>query len=190
MLRVSARPLIFSQHQSPLSSVSRFRARSTVSNASEEDLQEARKWLEQVHAETIPRDIGELSFSRSSGPGGQNVNKVNSKATLKVPLDALFKHIPVALHHEIKASRYVAERSNAIIIQADDNRKQNDNAHSCYARLHQMIIAAGRNAVPGETSAEQAKHVRNLQKTDNERRLKTKKQHSAKKSSRRGSGYD
>ena len=28
----------------------------------------------------------ELSFSRSSGPGGQNVNKVNSKTTLRVDL--------------------------------------------------------------------------------------------------------
>jgi peptidyl-tRNA hydrolase ICT1 len=132
-----------------------------------------------------------------------NVTRVNSKATLKVPLEKLLKHIPRALHHEIKASRYVAERSNAIIIQADDSRKQNDNAHSCYARLHQMITGAGRTAVPGETSAEQAKRVKNLyahrpvdldtltdgrQKADNERRLKTKKQHSAKKSSRKGTG--
>ena len=87
---------------------------------------------------------------------------MNSKATLKVPLDALLKHIPRALHNEIRASRYVAERSEALIIQADDSRKQNDNAHSCYARLHQMITAAGQDAIPGETSAEQAKRVKNL----------------------------
>jgi peptidyl-tRNA hydrolase ICT1 len=49
-----------------------------------------------------------------------------------------------------------------MVIQADDSRKQNDNAQSCYARLHQVIVEAGRNAVPGETSAEQAKRVKDL----------------------------
>lgn len=49
-------------------------ARKPVS-ADEEKLQVARKWLDKLHAETIPKTIGELSFSRSSGPGGQNVNK-------------------------------------------------------------------------------------------------------------------
>lgn len=50
-------------------------ARKTVRNAKEEELQAARRWLDELHAETIPKHIGELSFSRSSGPGGQNVNK-------------------------------------------------------------------------------------------------------------------
>lgn len=87
---------------------------------------------------------------------------MNSKATLQVPLEDLLKHIPTALHPEIRSSRYIAARSNLIIIQADDNRKQTDNAHSCYQRLHQMIVDAGRNAVPGETSAEQSKRVKKL----------------------------
>jgi peptidyl-tRNA hydrolase ICT1 len=75
MLRVSARPLVSSLYRLQLAGINQLRARSTAADASEEELQEARKWLEQVHAETIPKDIGELSFSRSSGPGGQNVNK-------------------------------------------------------------------------------------------------------------------
>lgn len=42
----------------------------------EEELQQARAWLAALHADVIPlKTIGELSFSRSSGPGGQNVNK-------------------------------------------------------------------------------------------------------------------
>jgi peptidyl-tRNA hydrolase ICT1 len=87
---------------------------------------------------------------------------VNSKATLKVPLDALLQYVPSALHSAIRSSRYVAARSNAMIIQADGSRKQNDNAHSCYAKLHEVIVEAGRNALPGETSAEQAKRVRDM----------------------------
>ncbi|CAI6338963.1 unnamed protein product [Periconia digitata] len=160
---------------------------SSNSNSDDDQLEAARTWLGQLHAETIPRSIGELTFSRSSGPGGQNVNKVNSKATLKLPLDALLHHIPSPLHAHIRASRYVTLKSNAFVIHADDSRKQSDNAHSCYKRLLEEVRDAGRNAIPGQTSAAQAQRVKHLQKSDNERRLKSKKHHSAKKSSRRGS---
>jgi hypothetical protein len=144
------------------------------------------------------RQIGEVELALS-------IARVNSKATLKVPLDVLLQHIPTALHHEIRASRHVAERANALIIQADDSRKQSDNAQNCYRRLYEAIVDAGRHAIPGETSAEQAQRVKNLsvgrvqlrplltaarQKSDNERRLKSKRTHSAKKCSRRGRGDD
>ena len=36
---------------------------------------EARTWLERFNANAIPKNISEVTFSRSSGPGGQNVNK-------------------------------------------------------------------------------------------------------------------
>jgi peptidyl-tRNA hydrolase ICT1 len=41
----------------------------------EDELKAARSWLAKLDAETIPRSIGEVTFSRSSGPGGQHVNK-------------------------------------------------------------------------------------------------------------------
>ena len=39
---------------------------------------------------TIKIPVGELifSYSRSSGPGGQNVNKVNSKVDIRFSLDS------------------------------------------------------------------------------------------------------
>jgi len=174
----------------PLPAVRRIiHCRGHSSSATGDEVQAARAWLAELHAETIPfKSIGELSFSRSSGPGGQNVNKVNSKATLKVPLDALLHHIPAALHGEIRRSRYVAARSNAIIVQAADSRKQSDNAQSCYRRIYEAIARAGQDAVPAETSAAQVQRVKQLQKADNERRLKSKKQQSAKKTSRRSRG--
>jgi peptidyl-tRNA hydrolase ICT1 len=79
-----------------------------------------------------------------------------------VPLDALLHHVPTALHGEIKRSRYVAAKANAMIVQADDSRKQSDNAHSCYQRLFAAIVEAGHHAVPNETSAEQSQRVKNL----------------------------
>lgn len=36
----------------------------------------------------IPESYLEINHSRSSGPGGQNVNKVNTKVELRFKLDA------------------------------------------------------------------------------------------------------
>jgi peptidyl-tRNA hydrolase ICT1 len=133
------------------------------SSASDDDLHAARLWLQNHGIQQVPfQQIGSVSFSRSSGPGGQHVNTTSSKATLRVPLDTLLDHIPAALHSEIKRSRYVAAKSSTIIIQADNSRKQSDNADSCYKRLYEVIVGAGQHAVPNETSAEQKLRVESL----------------------------
>ncbi|KAL1635431.1 hypothetical protein SLS58_010294 [Diplodia intermedia] len=167
-----------------------FASRRQPDAASEDDLAAARKWLQKLDPETIPKHICDVSFSRSSGPGGQNVNKVSSKATLRVPLDALLPILPTLLHQEIRSSRYYAANSNALVIQSDDSRKQTDNVHACYRKLHQLIVDAGKSAVPGETSEEQKERVRKLEKASNEARIKTKKFNSSKKSARKGGSPD
>ena len=45
----------------------------------DEDHKEARTWLARFNTNTIPKDVCKLTFSRSSGPGGQNVNKYESR---------------------------------------------------------------------------------------------------------------
>jgi peptidyl-tRNA hydrolase ICT1 len=116
--------------------------------------------------------------------------RVNSKATLRVPLDALLQHVPTALRRDVARSRYLAARANALVVHADDSRKQADNAHACYRRLYEAVAHAARAALPAEASPEQMQRVKSLQKADNERRLHSKKQQSAKKSSRRARGDD
>ncbi|KAI7617283.1 hypothetical protein KC319_g19335, partial [Hortaea werneckii] len=63
-------------------------------DATEEELDAARKWLAQLDPDTIPRSICDISFSRSSGPGGQNVNKVSSKATVRIPTSSILPLLP------------------------------------------------------------------------------------------------
>jgi peptidyl-tRNA hydrolase ICT1 len=78
MLRLFSRPIVSSSltWRTPEHLKARcFAAVSGTDEANEEDLQKARIWLDSLHAETIPKSICEMSFSRSSGPGGQNVNK-------------------------------------------------------------------------------------------------------------------
>jgi hypothetical protein len=48
----------------------------TAAAPDDDQLRAARAWLAALTPDTLPLGaIGELSFSRSSGPGGQNVNK-------------------------------------------------------------------------------------------------------------------
>lgn len=88
--------------------------------------------------------------------------RVNSKATVRIPLSSLLPILPPLLRPVILRSRYCASKSDALVIQADDSRKQNENVQTCFVKLHELIVGAGREAVPGETSAEQEERVKNL----------------------------
>ncbi|KAJ5095574.1 hypothetical protein NUU61_004930 [Penicillium alfredii] len=162
-----------------------FRRFASRSDGDITDVQRARDWLATLSSKTLPRHICEVSFSRSSGPGGQNVNKVNSKATLKVPLNSLLPLVPRLLHSELRASRYMTDRSQSLIIQSDGERKQSNNVEACFEKFYQILESSAKQVIPGETSEEQRKHVQNLKRASNEARLKSKKLHSSKKSSRR-----
>lgn len=48
---------------------------------SEADMRDAREWLASFDVETIPKKLCDISFSRSSGPGGQNVNKYDGASS-------------------------------------------------------------------------------------------------------------
>ncbi|KAL2788461.1 hypothetical protein BJX66DRAFT_255790 [Aspergillus keveii] len=157
--------------------------------SSDDDLAAAREWLTKFNSTAIPRHVGEISFSRSGGPGGQNVNKVNSKATLKVPLDTLMPLVPRILHSPLQTSRYYAARTHSLVIQSEESRKQAANVDACFEKLHQLIRVTAKDLIPGETSVEQRKRVHKLKKAVNEARIKAKKLHSSKKSGRR-SGRD
>jgi len=96
--------------------------------------------------------------------------------------------LPNLLHQHILTSRYHAAKSSDLVIQADDSRKQNDNVNACFQKLSQLIVEAGREAVPNETSPEQLKRVEQLQKAEAAGRRKMKEKLSSKKTARRGGG--
>jgi ribosome-associated protein len=94
---------------------------------------------------TISRELlNEMEFatSRSSGPGGQNVNKVNTKVTLKWDV----AHSTV-LGEEQKAiiSRKLAARmtnEGILLITAQDQRSQMLNKEEVLRKLDQILTNA------------------------------------------------
>jgi peptidyl-tRNA hydrolase ICT1 len=99
-------------------------------------------------------------------------------------MDRLLPRIPVLLHAAVLSSRFYAEKSHSLLIQADDSRKQGANRDTCYRKLYELLAELAKDNVPGETSEHQKKKVKKLQRSDNEARLRSKRQHSSKKASR------
>ncbi|MDI1485040.1 MAG: hypothetical protein OHK93_000174 [Ramalina farinacea] len=152
---------------------------------SEEEHRQARQWMNDVDVKEIAKSMCDISFSRSSGPGGQNVNKVSSKATFRLDVDRFLPQVPKLLHESIKSSRYYANKSNSLVIQADTSRSQGDNVRDCYTKLHQALKDAAKSSIKGESSREQVEKVKRLQKQGNESRLRSKKSHGSKKAARK-----
>ena len=121
-------------------------------------------------------------FSRSGGPGGQNVNKVNTRVTLRINLDALegLYNAEAARLRETLTSRIT--KDNELIINSDDERSQSINLERAYTRMETIIINAARlprvrrPTKPGPAAREE--------------RLKTKRIQSKRKAERRFSHED
>lgn len=101
-----------------------------------------------------------------------------------MPVAQLHGFLPRALHPGVRASRYYADKSDSLLIQADDSRKSAINKDTCYRKLAELIDDIYRATIPGETSEEQKEKVQKLKKSENEARLKSKKKLSSKKAGR------
>ena len=126
----------------------------------------------------LPEAALSFTFSRSSGPGGQNVNKVNTKATLTVKLDDLNGVLPPYAMRRLAvvASRYLTQE--ALQISAGDSRSQIANRRACLQRLREVVVEAMRRPKVRKKTKPSARAV--------QRRLDAKKHRSQVKARRSG----
>ena len=85
-----------------------------------------------------------LDYARSGGPGGQNVNKVNSKAIARVELDAIDG---LSAAERERARALLANRINEegeLVVQAEEERDQARNREAALSRLAALVIGAAR----------------------------------------------
>ncbi len=122
--------------------------------------------------------LGELrfTFSRSSGPGGQNVNKLNTKATLRWPV-ATSPSLPDDVRERF-LSRYRnrVTTEGDLVMASQRFRDAGRNAGDCVEKLRQMLAEVARPPKARKPTKPSRGSVR--------RRLENKRKQSQKKQAR------
>jgi ribosome-associated protein len=125
----------------------------------------------------IPEDEFEWSFVRSGGPGGQNVNKVASKAVLRWNV-ATSPSLPEDVKQRFRAQqhrRITAEGD--LVVSSQRYRDQDRNRQDCLEKLRAWLLQA--TAVP------RARKRTRPSRAAKERRLAAKRRKAATKAARR-----
>lgn len=126
----------------------------------------------------IPADQLSVSHARSSGPGGQNVNKVNTKVTLawQVVDNNILGDDWTQRLRQRHANRI--NQAGELVINSQQYRQQNRNLSDCFVKLRELLLQC----------QHPPKRRRPTKPTlgSKLRRLAAKKQQSTKKEGRRG----
>lgn len=134
--------------------------------------------LEVTTAIRIPLDEFEWSFARSGGPGGQNVNKVASKAILRWDF-ARSLNVPDDVKARFRSrfpSRLTTE--GELVLSSELTRDQGRNREDCLEKLAAMLRSAA--AVP------KARRSTKPSRASKRRRVEAKRRQSVRKAGRRG----
>jgi len=127
---------------------------------------------------TVPADAVRVQFARSSGPGGQNVNKLNTKAELWVPLAEIRGLDPSAFVRLRGLAGKRLTRDGLLHISAQTERTQERNRRAVMDRLRLLIeqaLIAPKPRKPTKPS-----------KAARRRRLEAKRRRGETKANRRG----
>ncbi len=83
----------------------------------------------------------QFNATRSSGPGGQNVNKRSTRVELRIPMDAIPLD-PGARRRLSKLAGGQVVGDDELLIASQDERSQKRNKDACLQKLRELVIKA------------------------------------------------
>jgi ribosome-associated protein len=130
----------------------------------------------------VPLREFEFTFTRSGGPGGQNVNKVSSKALLRWRI-SVNRSLPEAVRQRllVKHARRITNEGD-LLVSSQRFRDAGRNAADCLEKLRAMLVEVAEPTRPRKPTRPTRASVR--------RRIETKRRHAEKKRQRGVSGDD
>ncbi|SJX64258.1 uncharacterized protein SRS1_14907 [Sporisorium reilianum f. sp. reilianum] len=165
-------------------------------------MQERRRWVAAFQDLTLRRNDYHVTFSRSSGPGGQNVNKLNTKANVRLELSQAGSHAHDSLDAAhprkwltrdlvgriAKKSPYYVASDHSLLITSMRHRTQEANVQDALEKLHAHLLELAQDGLVGETSQQQRERVRRLQDAEARRKKQNKVKRADVKSGRKFKG--
>ena len=134
--------------------------------------------LEITRTLSIPMAELRVSFSRSSGAGGQHVNKVSTRVEMRfdVARSGTLSEVQRAMLLKRLSSRLTA--TGVLVVNSDRHRTQGRNREDCQERLAAILAQALKPPPPKRRKTRPGRAAQR-------RRLDSKKRQGEKKSSRR-----
>lgn len=134
------------------------------------------------HRIQIPFTEFDFSFSRSGGPGGQNVNKVHSKVTLRWSV-MKSPTLPGDVRERfMQKYRRRITNDGEFVMHSERYRDQGRNVADCLEKLRGLLLEVA--------VAPKKRKLTKPTKGSKERRLKEKRATSERKARRRKPGFD
>ena len=130
----------------------------------------------------IPDAEFEWSYARSGGPGGQNVNKVATKAVLHWDVTKSPSVPPTVKERFVASNQGRITGEGVFVVMSERTRSQLMNREDCLGILGDLLRQA--------TKVPRRRKKTRPTRGSRERRLAAKKRRSATKAQRRGSGEE
>ncbi|KAJ1419148.1 Peptide chain release factor class I/class II [Sesbania bispinosa] len=181
------------QHSRPAIAIRCASSDSNSGNKVSSRLSQVQQLLQEAEHRALSADTGPtpqitldhvtVNFARSGGPGGQNVNKVNTKVDMRFNVKNAYWLSERVREKIMQMEKNRINKDGELVISSTKTRTQKGNIEDALAKLQEIIDAA--SYVPPPPSEEQKKKIAKMAAIGEQKRLKSKKVLSDKKAFRR-----